>query len=230
MNFSIVIPLYNEEENIELLIREINEALFNLDCSYEIILVDDGSKDNTVNIIKSINLNNLTLIQNSKNYGQSYSLSEGIKNAKNNLIITLDGDMQNNPHNISSLLDLYKTGSFKLIGGIRKKRKDKLIKIISSYLANKIRILILNDDCIDTGCSLKAFDKNIFLKFPYFDGLHRFLPALYKGYGYKTSFIEVDHRKRYKGTSKYGTLSRLIWGVRDIFKVIKIINKNRINE
>jgi len=230
MKFSIIIPLYNEEDNIEILIKEINEALFNLEYSYEIILVDDGSEDNTINIIKNINLDNLILIQNSKNYGQSYSLREGIRNANNNLIVTLDGDMQNNPYDISNLIDLYKTGSFQLIGGIRRKRRDNLIKVISSYLANKIRMLILKDDCIDTGCSLKVFDKNIFLKFPYFDGLHRFLPALFKGYGYKTSFIEVDHRKRYRGSSKYGTLSRLIWGIRDIFKVIKIINKNKINK
>tara|TARA_B100001250_G_C19803546_1_gene792218 strand:+ start:1273 stop:1965 length:693 start_codon:yes stop_codon:yes gene_type:complete len=230
MKFSIVIPLYNEEDNIELLIKEINEALFNLESLFEIILVDDGSEDNTIKIIKSINSNNLIIVQNSKNYGQSYSLREGIKRANNNIIVVLDGDMQNNPHDISALIDLYKTGSFHLIGGIRRKRRDNFIKIFSSYIANKIRMFILKDDCIDTGCSLKVFDKNIFLKFPYFDGLHRFLPALFKGYGYKTSFVEVDHRKRYRGSSKYGTLSRLFWGVRDIFKVIKIINKNKINE
>ena len=135
--------------------------------------------------------------------------------------------MQNNPNDIPSLINLYNSDSFKLVGGIRKKRKDNLTKIISSYLANKIRSFILKDDCKDTGCSLKIFDKDIFLKFPYFDGLHRFLPALFKGYGYKTSFIEVDHRKRYKGISKYGTLSRLIWGVRDIFKVLNIIKNNK---
>ena len=124
MKFSIVIPLYNEENNIKLLIKEINEALVNLESLYEIILVDDGSEDNTIEVIKDINLNNLILVQNSKNYGQSYSLREGIKNANNNIIVVLDGDMQNNPHDISALIDLYKTGSFHLIGGIRRKRRD----------------------------------------------------------------------------------------------------------
>ena len=227
MKFSIIIPLFNEENNIKLLIEEISEALKNYNYLYEIILINDGSEDNTLNVIKSINLKNLKIIENVKNYGQSYSLREGIKNANNNIIITLDGDMQNNPNDIPSLINLYNSDSFKLVGGIRKKRKDNLTKIISSYLANQIRSFILKDDCKDTGCSLKIFDKDIFLKFPYFDGLHRFLPALFKGYGYKTSFIEVDHRKRYKGISKYGTLSRLIWGVRDIFKVLNIIRNNK---
>ena len=227
MKFSIIIPLFNEENNIKLLIEEISEALKNYNYSYEIILINDGSEDNTLNVIKSINLKNLKIIENVKNYGQSYSLREGIKNSNNNIIITLDGDMQNNPNDIPSLINLYNSDSYKLVGGIRKKRNDNLTKIISSYLANKIRSFILKDDCKDTGCSLKIFDKDIFLKFPYFDGLHRFLPALFKGYGYKTSFIVVDHRKRYKGISKYGTLSRLIWGVRDIFKVLNIIRNNK---
>ena len=105
---------------------------------------------------------------------------------------------------------------------------DNALKIISSRVANYIRKNILNDDCNDTGCSLKVFEKKIFLEFPFFSGMHRFLPALFKGYGYKTNFIEVDHRKRLGGTSKYGTMDRLFRGIRDIFIVKKIIkNKNK---
>ena len=99
------------------------------------------------------------------------------------------------------------------------------IKIISSRIANYIRKIVLKDNCNDTGCSLKIFDKNIFLKFPFFDGIHRFLPALFSGYGKKTFFINVDHRPRLHGYSKYGTYGRLFRGIRDLFKVAKIIKK-----
>ena len=136
--------------------------------------------------------------------------------------------MQNNPSDIPKMLSIFYQDNYKLVGGIRKNRKDNFFKIFSSYAANFIRRLILKDDCNDTGCSLKIFDREIFLMFPFFDGIHRFLPALFKGFGYKTVFIEVNHRKRHKGISKYGTISRLLWGIRDIYKVLKILkNKDK---
>ena len=104
-------------------------------------------------------------------------------------------------------------------------RKDNLIKVLSSKVANYIRQLLLNDGCLDTGCSLKVFKKDIFLSFPYFDGMHRFLPALFKGYGHNTIFIEVNHRKRKYGISKYGTMNRLFKGIRDIIRIKKILKK-----
>jgi len=229
MKFSIVIPIFNEEKNICLLLDEIKNALEFSYSDYEIVIVDDASIDNSISILEKNNSKNLRIIKNKKNYGQSFSLRKGVELAKYNLIVTLDGDMQNNPYDIPKLLKLYKKNQIKLVGGIRSERKDNLIKIASSYIANFIRILILKDDCKDTGCSLKAFDRDVFLQFPYFDGLHRFLPALFKGYGFKTSFIEVDHRKRYMGKSNYGTISRLFWGIRDIFKVLKIL-KRKNNE
>ena len=111
----------------------------------------------------------------------------------------------------------------KLIGGIRRNRKDNFTKIISSKIANFIRSRILRDECEDTGCALKVFDKTIFLSFPFFNGVHRFLPALFKGYGHKTLFVDVNHRKRNHGRSKYGTMNRLFAGIRDILKVNKIL-------
>ncbi len=226
MFFSIVIPVYNEQDNITILLNEINLSLVNYKNNYEIIIVDDCSTDNTKQVLKNIKISNIKLIQNLKNKGQSFSIRIGIENSKYNTIVTIDGDLQNNPADIPKMLLLYEENDFKLIGGIRAKRKDSLVKVFSSYLANLIRKSILNDGCIDTGCSLKIFDKEIFLTFPFFDGIHRFLPALFSGFGYKTFFIDVDHRKRYKGISKYGTFRRLIWGIRDINKVLKII-KNK---
>ena len=137
----------------------------------------------------------------------------------------MDGDLQNNPKDIHRLLEVYNNKKFDLIGGLRLKRKDSFIKIISSKIANKFRSYILNDGCIDTGCSLKVFKKNHFLKLPYFDGIHRFLPALFRGFGYNTHFIPVDHRHRASGISKYGTFLRLFKGIRDLIKVKLIINR-----
>ena len=223
--FSIVIPLYNESENISLLVKEIENTLKRYN-NYEIILINDASIDDTQVIINKLKINkNIKILKNSFNKGQSYSIYKGIKNSSNKIIVTLDGDGQNDPKDIPKLLELFLSNeNVEMIGGIRQKRKDNIIKIISSKLANYVRSKILNDDCLDTGCSLKVFSRNIFLKFPYFDGIHRFLPALFKGYGHKTMFINVNHRERKYGFSKYGTMNRLFKGIRDIIKVIKIIN------
>ena len=225
MNFSIVIPVYNEEDNI---IELYNEIISNLNISnYEILFVDDCSEDNT---LKKINLilsdKKVKLIKNIKNMGQSFSITNGIQNSKYNTIVTIDGDRQNDPKDIKKLIELYfQNEQIFLVGGIRKDRKDNIIKKVSSFLANLIKSKILKDKCMDTGCALKIFDKQIFLSFPYFDGIHRFLPALFIGFKKKTLFINVNHRKRFFGKSKYGVYNRLFKGIRDIIKVYMIIKK-----
>lgn len=225
--FSIVIPVFNESNNLDNLIKEIFLSLKNYN-NFEIIIVNDGSTDDTLKQIGQINNKKIKTVNNKVNRGQSYSICAGIEKSLNNTIITLDGDGQNDPADIPKLLESYLNDKdAKLIGGIRVKREDSIIKIFSSKTANLIRSKILKDDCLDTGCSLKVFNKDIFLSFPYFDGIHRFLPALFKGYGYKTKFINVSHRKRNYGVSKYGTINRLFKGIRDMLKVKKIIhNKN----
>ena len=229
--FSIVIPIFNEAQNIEPLLEEIHNSLkINKYREFELILVNDSSVDNSIKIINRLKAKfRLILINNRKNKGQSYSISQGINKSKYKTIVTLDGDGQNNPADIPLLLDKYFSDTeIYLLGGIRQRRKDNFIKIISSILANKIRSYILADGCKDTGCSLKVFDRDTFLKFPFFNGIHRFLPALFKGYGYKTDFINVSHRPRIKGKSKYGTLDRLFSGIVDMIKVKKIINTNNM--
>ena len=221
--FSLVIPLYNESRNIKLLIDEIISNLINYK-NYEIILVNDASTDDTSYVISSLTYKKIKIITNAKNKGQSFSIHEGIKNSSYNIIVTLDGDGQNDPADISKLYELYLYNeNVKLVGGIRRNRKDNYTKIITSKVANFIRSRILSDECDDTGCALKVFDKKIFLSFPFFDGVHRFLPALFKGYGHKTLFVDVNHRKRNHGSSKYGTMNRLFAGIRDIIKVNKIL-------
>ena len=226
--FSIVIPLYNEGENIQFLLEEIfiNLKKFN---NYEIILINDSSTDQTVSLISQIKNSKIKLINNSINKGQSFSIYRGIQEASFEIIVTLDGDGQNDPADIPNLLKKYiSNNDTQLVGGIRLKRQDNIIKIVSSRIANYIRMIILKDNCKDTGCSLKVFNKHIFLSFPFFDGIHRFLPALFIGFGYKTFFINVNHRRRKFGVSKYGTVTRLFKGIRDLYIVKKIIkNKNK---
>ena len=227
-NFSIIIPVYNESENIINLLIEIKNQL--KDFEYEIIIVDDHSKDNTIQFINEFNDKIVKLIKHDINLGQSKSIFSGIKESRYNTIITLDGDGQNNPKDIPLLLNkFFSDNSLFLVGGIRSERKDKMLKIISSKIANYIRGFILKDNCPDTGCSLKVFDKNIFLKFPEFKGIHRFLPALFTGYGKNTVFIVVDHRPRLYGISNYGTIDRMFAGIKDIIKVLKIIKKFKNN-
>ena len=228
--FSIIIPIYNEEDNILNLYNEINKSFFDNQINfYEIIFVDDCSIDNSNKIIKNLLDNDLKikLIRNDLNCGQSYSITKGIQNSSNNTIVTIDGDGQNNPFDILKLLKFYSDSQYKLIGGLRNKRKDPLIKIISSKLANKVRSFILKDNCTDTGCGLKIFDKEIYMSFEYFNGIHRFLPALFKGYGYNTTFLKVDHRQREFGYSNYGIGNRLFRGIRDMIKVRNIIKRNQ---
>ncbi len=225
--FSVVVPVYNEANNLVALIKEIKSSLINYN-EYELIFVNDKSTDSTLKVLeKEKEEFNFKIFNNKFNYGQSYSILFGIKHSKYNIIVTLDGDGQNNPKDIPKLLEIYnKNKDVFLVGGIRKKRKDNIIKIISSRFANFVRSKYLKDGCKDTGCSLKVFDKKIFLNFEYFDGIHRFIPALFSGFGYNTIFLNVDHRKRKYGKSKYGTFFRLLNGIKDMIKVKKIIDRN----
>ena len=154
------------------------------------------------------------------------AIYNGVKLTKSEVIITLDADLQNNPKDINKLIKLYfADNKTKLVGGIRLHRKDSFIKKISSKFANSLRKFILNDDCDDTGCSLKIFDRNIFLSLPFFNGIHRFLPALFKYNGSNNKFVIVDHRSRKYGISNYGTLDRALKGIKDLYKVKKIIKE-----
>tara|TARA_B100000029_G_C17569574_1_gene956148 strand:- start:237 stop:929 length:693 start_codon:yes stop_codon:yes gene_type:complete len=229
LKFSLIIPVYNESENIKTLYNEIkfSEAYVYLN---NIIFIDDASKDNSLIILNQIIKKDkkVIVLKHDINNGQSKSIKTGIDFSNDKYVITLDGDGQNDPNDIIKLIRiLEKNKNISLVGGIRINRKDQFIKKYSSIVANKIRRIILNDDCDDTGCALKIFDREIFIKFPFFKGVHRFLPALFKGSGYKCYFINVNHRPRIQGKSNYGTLDRLFVGIRDIFRVKKILNKKQ---
>lgn len=226
--FSLIIPVFNEEENVKILYNQICVSLKKIK-NYEIIFINDCSSDSTLNNLRKIEKSNgnLKVLSNKENLGQSFSIIHGIKKANSDVIITLDGDCQNDPNDIINLYEKFISDSnLKLVAGIRRKRQDNTIKIVSSIIANKIRSFILKDDCPDTGCGLKVFDKKIFLNFDEFDGIHRFLPALFKGFGYKVFYSTVSHRSRIYGKSKYGTIKRAIRGIKDIILVKKMINKS----
>ena len=229
MCVSIIIPMFNEENNILKLLEEIKLILSKTDDKfndYEIIIIDDKSSDSSFNKVNQYLKTDkkITLLKNDHNLGQSFSITKGIKISKYETIITIDADGQNNPKDIKKMIEVYfQSVNLELLAGIRKYRKDNIIKIISSRTANKIRSYILKDGCKDTGCSLKIFNKKTYLSFPYFNGIHRFIPALFVGYGKKIAFIDVDHRPRLFGQSKYGTFTRLYKGIFDLIRVIRII-------
>ena len=231
MNFSIIIPVFNEQSNISNLVDEIFFSLKKYKNNFEVVIVEDKSIDDTkkiLNIIKKKHKPYIITIYNDKNYGQSLSLIKGINVSTFNTIITIDGDGQNDPADIPKMLEIFKKSNYSLVGGIRVKRKDNLLKLISSKIANFIRSAYLADGCPDTGCSLKIFNKETFLKFDHFDGIHRFIPALFLAYNEKNFYLPVNHRPRIYGKSNYGTFIRAIKGLRDMYKVKKMIKKIKL--
>lgn len=221
---TIVVPVLNEEENIHQLLQEITAVSRNIPIS-EIIYVDDGSTDKTVEILQSLKQEQkaLRVVRHSKTSGQSAALWTGVKAAGNEIIVTLDGDGQNDPADISQIYNLYISNVEKfpkiMIAGERRKRNDVWIKRVSSRFANRIRSSLLKDNTRDTGCSLKLFRRKDYLALPYFDHMHRFLPALMMRDNARILHTSVSHRPRTRGVSKYGTLDRLAVGISDLWGV-----------
>lgn len=222
---SVVIPMLNEEENVSSLVAEIQLAAQSCPIA-EIILVDDGSTDGTAKIIKSLQEqdNRIRLIRHSDKAGQSAGLRSGIRAAKSTLVVTLDGDGQNNPADIPSVYARWaeqpNRPAMCMVAGQRKKRMDSLLKKFTSRAGNGIRGFLLQDGVRDTGCSLKLFRRDDYLALPYFNHMHRFLPALFLREHGQILLADVGHRHRERGVSKYGFWDRLWAGLSDIFGVI----------
>lgn len=217
---SVVVPVRNEEDNVLTLITEIRAALDNL-VGYEIIYVDDGSTDDTLARLKAIQADcpQLRILHHAKSCGQSTAVRTGVKAARFDWVATLDGDGQNDPADIPKLLASLSAGVELAGGNRRNSRRDVWIKRISSVIANGVRSRMLKDSTPDTGCGLKLFSREAFLDLPYFDHMHRFLPALIKRRGGKIISVPVNHRVREHGKSNYGTLDRLMVGIVDLFGV-----------
>jgi dolichol-phosphate mannosyltransferase len=219
-----VVPVLNEAENIASLLKEIEKAGESAPIS-EIIYVDDGSTDSSFDVLRSLRKDHrsLRVIRHDRRSGQSAALMTGIRAAGNDLIVTLDGDGQNDPADIPILYERYRqfqdTSPKAMIVGQRAKRNDNRVRRISSRIANAVRSGILKDNTIDTGCSLKLFRRKDFLALPYFDHMHRFLPALMLRDKVRLVHVPVSHRARTRGVSKYGTFDRLRVGIADLWGV-----------
>ncbi len=235
MDLSVVIPVHNEEESIGNLIDEITIALSEK-YQHEIIVVDDGSIDNTLDVLLKIkqSLPTLRIVKHLKNSGQSTAVRTGIQHAKSAWIATLDGDGQNDPADIpnlyNELINNQNSDPWLVVAGYRKKRKDTWLKRISSRYANGIRDRLLRDGTPDTGCGLKVFARDSFLELPYFDHMHRYIPALFQRQGGRVVSVEVNHRHRMQGTSKYGFHNRLWVGIVDILGVRWLQNRARLTD
>lgn len=226
MKISIVVPVHNEAENILPLMEEIDKAMSQAEA-YEIIYVNDGSRDGTAEILKQAMpiFKNLRVIQHQQSCGQSRAVVTGVRSATYPWIATLDGDGQNDPADIPHLFEVLQhqrlaATNLWMVAGWRNKRYDSKWRLFSSRFANTTRSKLLDDNTPDTGCGLKVFLRDRFLELPYFDHMHRFLPALILRAGGQVISEPVNHRARTAGKSNYGTLDRLWAGITDILGVI----------
>ena len=227
---SIIVPVRNEAENVAPLIAEIAAALGG-GWAYEIIYVNDGSTDATAERLAAAmqQHGNLRQIRHATSSGQSAAVRSGVRAARGAIVATLDGDGQNDPVFLPDLISAIENGGDRvgLAAGQRIGRKDTGFKKIQSRIANGVRNAILRDGTRDTGCGLKAFRREVFLALPYFDGLHRFLPALVRREGYEIAYVDVVDRPRRSGVSNYGFFDRLWIGIMDLAGVWWLIRRKK---
>jgi dolichol-phosphate mannosyltransferase len=227
---SVVVPVHNERDNIVPLLREIAAALRGR-CDFEIVYVDDLSRDDSLDVLKRARSDfpELRIVRHLSQSGQSTAVRSGVKAARGDWIATLDGDGQNDPADIPKLLEAREKAdpAVKLFAGWRVNRKDSKVKLLSSRIANGVRSRLLRDATPDTGCGIKLFERALFLELPYFDHMHRFLPALVQRAGFQVQSVPVNHRPRTQGISKYGIGNRLWVGITDLRGVAWLIRRSR---
>jgi dolichol-phosphate mannosyltransferase len=229
-DISVVVPVFDEEGAAPDLAREIAAAFAGR--NFEIVFVDDRSRDATRAALSALKaqIPELRVLSHAKNSGQSRSIRTGILAARGDVIVTLDGDGQNDPADGPQLVDALLAGPPELVmvGGERVKRQDSAAKKFASRLGNGVRKRLLKDTANDTGCGLKAFRREAFLRLPYFDHIHRYLPALMMREGYRVDFRPVNHRHRQTGQSKYTNLGRLWASLSDLFGVMWLQSRSRL--
>lgn len=227
---SVVVPVKNEEGNIRTLIGEIVQAVKDI-APFEVIYVDDGSTDGTWSVLSDIQKNAPWLIhvRHAESCGQSAAVRTGVRAASAPVVVTLDGDGQNDPSYIPAMLAVLETGgpAMGLVAGQRVGRKDGKFKSWQSKIANRVRGWILRDGTRDTGCGLKLFRRDVYLALPYFDALHRFMPALVKREGFGIGYLDVLDRTRRAGISNYGLFDRLWVSIMDLAGVWWLIRRRR---
>jgi len=228
-DISVVVPVHDEAGAAGALAREIADAFAGR--SYEMIFVDDASRDTTLAELKALmaELPTLRVLAHATNAGQSRAVRTGVLAARAPIVVTLDGDGQNPPADAPKLADalIASPANVALVGGRRARRQDSEAKRWASRWANRIRKKLLRDDADDTGCGLKAFRRDVFLRLPYFDHIHRYLPALVIREGYENRYLDVDHRHRETGRSKYTNWGRLKASLADLLGVMWLKTRSR---
>ena len=228
-DYSVVVPVFNESGAAPALAREIAAAFG--DRSYEMVFVNDASRDDTLALLTALKaeIPQLRVLSHRKNAGQSRSIRTGILAARAPIIVTMDGDGQNDPADAPRLAERLKASppELAMIGGERVKRQDSAAKRFASRFGNGVRNWLLKDGATDTGCGLKAFRREAFLRLPYFDHIHRYLPALMLREGFQIAFEPVNHRHRETGVSKYTNFGRLKASVSDLLGVMWLQTRAR---
>lgn len=225
---SVVVPVKDEAGNVGPLAREIAAAL--KAEPHEIIFVDDGSTDATTAELRALKaeIPALRVLRHARNLGQSRSIRTGVMAARGDIVVTLDGDGQNDPADMPKLLALLRTDpGLAMVSGVRVKRQDKASRRLASRLGNGLRNALLGDGASDTGCGLKTFHRDMFLGLPYFDHMHRFLIALTQREGGRVGYVPVNHRPRLQGASKYTNFGRLLVSVQDLLGVRWLQRRHR---
>ena len=214
---TVVIPVYNEAGNVAPLAAEVKASLAGK-IAYELIFVDDGSTDATAAELAALAAHDAAVrpVRHKGNFGQSAATLTGVRAARAPLVVTLDGDMQNDPADIPKLHAALDDPRCAMVSGIRLGRRDTWVRRMSSRIANAVRNRALGDGAVDTGCGLKLFRREAFLALPRFDHMHRFLPALMQRDGWTVRYVPVAHRPRARGVSKYGMFDRLGVGIVDL--------------
>ncbi|HET6631815.1 MAG TPA: glycosyltransferase family 2 protein [Rhodanobacteraceae bacterium] len=229
---AVVVPVFDERDNIPPLLDEIAQALDGL-CDYEVIYVDDASRDDSLDVLRAAQARQprLRVLHHARQSGQSTALWHGIRAARAPWIATLDGDGQNDPADIPKLWAAREASpEVRLFAGWRVNRRDSFNKRISSKVANAVRSRLLRDGTPDTGCGLKLFSRETFLRLPYFDHMHRYLPALVRRAGFAVKSVPVNHRPRTRGQSKYGMWGRLWVGLADLRGVAWLARRASVTE
>jgi dolichol-phosphate mannosyltransferase len=220
-DLSVVFPVYNEEENVPLLLREIASALEGKGWTYEIVAVDDGSTDRSLEVLRAARADYPTLrvLALEKNSGQTAALDAAWRGAHGRMVVSLDADLQNDPADIPALVRRLEETSSDMVIGVRVNRQDTWSRKMQSRIGNGVRNWITGDQITDTGCSLKLVKKEAVDRVRLFTGMHRFLPTLVRYAGYKVVEMPVNHRPRQFGVSKYGAMNRAFRGLADCFAV-----------